>query len=525
MKLTSISYTIRILLFLGIFMLIGLLVNRHYFRLDFTEDKRYTLSNITKGMLKELDAPITATVYFPEDINPAFARYKQDLQDLLSEYKSFGGRNFQYTFVNTNKKDTEAREEIAAEAQQAGVPSYFLTVREQDQSSQVRTFIGTQLKMGTKEEFFNLGEHILGPLQSGQEPPPFEYPLTKTIKKLSSDTKPKVGFVQGHGEPGKDAYEAVLKELEVLYEADTVNLQSDSRWTEFSTLLVVSPTDSFPASHLNRLDQFLSSGGRLFVGINTVNGDLQQQTGSPLTTGLESWLAAKGINVEAAFLTDQNCGQVQVPRQMSFMGMNTMGYVPVKFRYLPLITNFGDHPITSGLEALLTIFVSPVNLAITDSSIQTGVLAYTSSKTGKMPGTTRFDIEADINFQQTWTDAAFSYGPQPIAVYAEGKLVGENSSKLVVVGDGEFATNPQPPNNVDFLVNAVDWLADDTGLIELRSRRAKFRLIDKELSEGERTAFKYTIFLLPILIAIFFGIIRAQLRRTRRSRWQEKDYS
>jgi hypothetical protein len=254
-----------------------------------------------------------------------------------------------------------------------------------------------------------------------------------------------------------------------------------------------------------------------------VGGNLNDPQWDKINTGLESWLAGKGITVESTFLTDVNAASISVQRRQGMFLMNT----PLKFFYFPIIQRFEEHPITQGLEAVQFIFASPVSVMSSDSSMRAGVLAYTSPQTGKVPPPAR------LNIDQQWTEKDFTYGAQPVAIYAEGKFAGGSAeSKIVVVGDGDFPLNqenqPAAPNNLNLLVNSVDWLTDDTGLIELRTRGVESRRIEKLLGDenaGKRRIFKILIFLLPILIAIIFGIIRFQLRRARRNQWMEKDYS
>ena len=100
---------------------------------------------------------------------------------------------------------------------------------------------------------------------------------------------------------------------------------------------------------------------------------------------------------------------------------------------------------------------------------------------------------------------------------------------MIVIGDGDFAVGQGQggiaPNNLNLLVNAIDWLTDDTGLIELRTRSVESRLIEKQLDDSTRNLVKYGVFLLPLLIVIGVGIFRAQKRKSQRVRWMQEDYS
>lgn len=152
----------------------------------------------------------------------------------------------------------------------------------------------------------------------------------------------------------------------------------------------------------------------------------------------------------------------------------------------------------------------------------------TTNQSGKIAPPTYFDPD------KQWTTQDFGYGVQNIAVTLEGKLNGNVASKMVVIGDGDFPVNPPQqqisPNNVNFLVNAVDWLTDDTGLIALRTSSVDSRPLEKLIQDDDETIVmrnlvKYGNFFIPILIVIVFGIVRFQRQRAKRLKWMAEDYS
>jgi len=505
MKLTQLTLTTRIVLFGGIFILLNLLVYRYYFRLDFTADNRYTLTGTTRDILENLEDPVTITAHFSENLPASVGTIRRDFRDLLYEYQSVSDQNVVFEFVNPNED-----EQTEQQAQQQGIAPVMLSVRERDKSEQMRAYMGAVVKMGDQQEsipFIGDGAQM-------------EYNLSRSIKKLTTSNKPKIGWVQGQGEPGLQQIQQAVQELSTLYEVDTVSLSNPGRWSEFKTLAIIASSDSFSMATLGQLDNFLESGGRVLIGINRVGGDLSQQMMPAVSTGLESWLSEKGIVVTPTYLIDAQCGQITVQQQ------TPIGYLQqaVSFPYMPLIINYEDHPITQGLEAVNMLFVSPVEVSPSDSTLKYGNLAYTSEKTGTLPAPTF------INPQKEWTESDFPEGPKPVAVWLEGKIVGETESKMVVVGDGDFAVGQgqqgmMSPNNLNLLVNTIDWLTDDTGLIELRTRSVENRLLEKQLSDSTRTVVKYSVFLLPLLIVIGVGIYRQQRRKRQRLIWKAESYA
>jgi ABC-type uncharacterized transport system involved in gliding motility auxiliary subunit len=268
------------------------------------------------------------------------------------------------------------------------------------------------------------------------------------------------------------------------------------------------------------LDEYLAQGGNLVVAINRVNGDLQQSMGVEVSTGLESWLASKNIQVEKNFIIDANCGQVNVRQQQGVFSFTSQ----VAFPYLPIFTNFADHPVTSGLETVIMQFASSLSYT-GDSTLNFTPLVYTSEKSGTQ------SVPLYFNVQKEWNDNDFPMQNVVAAGILEGKIEGQNEAKLVVIGDGDFAINGQgqqaqqlSPDNVNLLVNTIDWLSDDTGLIELRTRGITSRMLD-QIEDGQKNFLKWLNVILPILLILIYGIIRSQRNRLVREKRRLADYN
>ncbi len=505
--LTKQKVLTSLLLIFGIIILINFFANRFFTRLDFTEDHEYTLSDATKSILKDLDGPVTVSAYFSEDLPPDVAKVKKDLKDMLIEYDNASGGKIVYQFINPNKD-----QQTEMEAQQAGIQPIMINVRERDQMKQQRAYLGAVLQYGSKKETIPF-------IQPGSA---MEFALSSNIKKLVVKQKPKVAFLQGNGEPPLSDLQQLNQQLSILYDVETVKLTDTTQIpSSYKTLVVIAPADTVKPQYFKQLDDFLANGGRILVALNRVKGNLQNASGSSVSTGFENWLNKKGIDVEDEFLIDANAGNVMVRQQNGMFVMNT----PVKFPYLPIITKFADHPITKGIESVMFPFVSPIKITSKDSSIHVVNLAVTSDKAGLEKPPVYFNVTKE------WKRSDFPVSSLPVAVAVDGKLANNTYSKMVVFGDGDFATNGSgqsaqrlQADNVNLMANAIDWLSDDTGLIELRTKGISSRPIDPNLEQGTKTFLKYLNFLLPILLIIAFGIIRFQYRRKLKNKWMTTDY-
>jgi hypothetical protein len=227
-------------------------------------------------------------------------------------------------------------------------------------------------------------------------------------------------------------------------------------------------------------------------------------------------------------ITDVNCASVGVPQQVGPFSMTAQ----VQFPYFPVISNFEDHPASGGIEAILLPFASALNSTNVDSSKQVVSLAYTSEQSGSE------SLPMMIDVQKQWAPTDFTQGTQSVAIAVEGA-----AGKLVVVGSGSFMVNGEPamppgmpgqpqqppqqqqlnPDNINFVANAIDWMSDDSGLSDLRTKGITSRPLDP-VEDGTRSLIKYANVAAPIVLVLLYGIQRRQRNLRKRQRWLEGKY-
>lgn len=499
------STSLYIVFVLAAIVLINIVSDKLFVRLDLTEDHRYTLSTATKDILKELDEPVTITAYFSEDLPPDVAKTRRDFKELLTEYRTISKNNVMYEFVNPN-----ANEEKEKEATSKGIQPVLINMREKDQVKQQKAFLGAVIQKGEKTE-------VIPFMQPGTA---MEYALSSGIKKLSVANKPIVGFLQGHGEPQLMEMQQALTELTVLYQTRPINLLSgDNALEGVKTLAIIAPKDSISPAEFAQIDDFIAKGGNVYVAINRVDGQLQERRGTTVNTGLETWLAKNNVVVDNNFVIDAKCASVGVQQQQGYFTFQSQ----VQFPYIPIISNFADNAITKGLEQVVTQFVSTL-IFTGDSTVHFTPILTTSENAGTLSSPLYFNIE------KNWTKNDFPLAELPIGALLEGNIDGNPNAKMVVIGDGDFAINgkgqgarQQNPDNINLMVNSIDYLSDDTGLIELRTKGVTSRPIE-ELEDGTKLKLKILNFGLPILLIIIIGIIRGQQQRNLRFKRMEEGY-
>ncbi|NJK85575.1 MAG: GldG family protein [Bacteroidales bacterium] len=206
---TKTALLYALLLVTGIIIAVNFLSNRFFFRIDVTEDQRYSLSKATRRIIKSLEEPVTVTAYFSENLPPQYANLKRDFKDMLTEYQSLSKGMVAYEFIDP--AEDEAKEQ---EIMQKGIVQAQIGGREKDEFKIQKAYMGAEVQMGNNSEVISI-------LQTTQG---MEYFLTTSIKKLSVQEKPLVGFLQGNGETGSDQLGHLVHGLSVLYDVQPVTL-------------------------------------------------------------------------------------------------------------------------------------------------------------------------------------------------------------------------------------------------------------------------------------------------------------
>lgn len=496
--------TTTLLLIVGTVALLNILAGKYFFRLDFTEDKRYTLSDATKDIIETLQEPVTIKAYFSSNLPPQLDIIRRDMRDMLVEYSQVSKGMVVYEFL-----DPIEDESLQAKAQQDGVMQLQIQVREKDQMKAQIAYMGLAIEMGDRKESIPAIQSVNG----------LEYSLTSSIKKLSVVSKPLIGILRGHGEAGTSRLRHALRDLDVLYQVEEVVLTDSTRELDkYNTIAIIGPKDSIPQSHLEQLSDFIARGGHMFVAINRVDANMNDgyNMGMAVNTGLEAWLNQLGVDVNSNFVLDAQAVTVMVQMQQGPFVVSQ----PTLFPYYPSIVNFADHPVSGGLEQVFLMFASSINYS-GDSATSFTPLLMSSEMSSTQPASTYIDL------QKQWEESDFPMGNLTLAAALDGPLLG-TPTKMVVVGDADFPISEGQqqqanPDNISLFVNAIDWLSDDTGLIELRTQGATARPID-ELEDGKKTFLKFLNFLLPILLAFGYGIYRFQRNRIIRLKRREEGY-
>jgi ABC-type uncharacterized transport system involved in gliding motility auxiliary subunit len=438
---------------------------------------------------------------------------RKDFRDLLVEYEKRSNGNLVYEFINPNQDD-----DSETKAQTAGINPLIVNVTERDQVQQLRAYMGAVLRMKDTKE-------VIPVIEPGAA---MEYGLTTAIKKMALVDKPKIGILQGHGEPSLGAMPQLRQQLEVLYQVAPVRLTDTTEIPiSYKSLMLVNPKDTLSSSELLKLDNYLNQGGGILVAYDNYSGGINSGfISSKNDIGLKGWLGGKGIILGDQLVLDVNCASVGVPQQVGPFSMTAQ----VQFPYFPIISSIEEHPAIAGVDAILLPFASSLVSTNVDSTQTVTPLASTSDQSGAS------NLPLMIDIQKQWQPSDFPLGTQHVAMAVE-----RQAGKLVIVGSGSFMVNGEPsipgmpgqpqqpepqqlnPDNINFVANAIDWMSDDTGLSDLRTKGVTSRPLDP-IEDSTKNLVKYANVAIPILLVLLYGFQRRQKNLRKRQRWLEGKY-
>lgn len=468
-----------------------------FVRMDFTANSRYSLSKVSKNFIRNNQEPITVDFYVTEDLPQDLKKVAKEFKALLKEYKSLSNTSFT---INTIYPDNN---EKGIQAIEAGIHPLYKEFREMDMEKIQKIFMGAVFKIGEKQSVI--------PAISAETP--IEYEITRILKQASDTQKPVIGFVMGHGEAPLNRMALFINELSHLTDMSMIDLNSSEPLEKYSALCIIDPQDNYKPEELDLLENYLNQGGRLFIALNHAKGQINdsQNHGFINRTGIEDRLEKKGLKIRYDFVIDNNCGTLTFNQKHGFINFQNN----ISFPYLPIINNFSKHTITAGLNSMLLPFASSIEQVKTTSTYIFTPLARTSSMSGIQQAPLFF------NLQKQWNRRDFNH---PYNTVAALLINDDNNSAIITITDADFIMNDIErlgyTDNINFALNSIEWLADNSGLIQLRNKFTIFTSLDP-VDEPTKEFLKYLNFFLPILIILIAAIVhfrKNQRKRINRSR-------
>lgn len=532
------------------------------FRLDLTSEKRYTLDKTTKEVLAELDDVVHIRVFLDGDLPMGFRRMSRELKELLDEFNVYGQRMFEYEFVNplgsVNKAERDA---FVRDLYDRGLEPTNIQERDpRGGTTQRIVFPGAVVSFKGREQVVNLLKN--NPTLSGEENinisvQGFEYSFISTILALKPDSMPKLAFVHGHGQLDELETGDIAQELVKQFEVHRVILGGEvGGLNPYSVVVMAGPTERVSEADKLVLDQYIMGGGSVLWVVDGVNVSVDSLSQGATTLAfpndhnLEDILFKYGARVNPTLIQDMQCAVV--PINVALQGQDSR-FVPAPWVFYPLLNAPVSHPITRNLNLISSRFVSPIDTVGMDSNIDKQVLLRTS------PYSRTLNVPLFINLrqiEQSPLETDFNRSNIPVAVLLEGifpsaftnrPLTAFNNGKpfsfhdhsvptrMVVISDADIIRNEvsrradgayitplgydrysrQTYGNKEFLVNVINYLNDDKGLMNLRTREFKLRLLDKSKVLEQRVRWQVINLTIPSVVLLVFVAVWLIVRRRR----------
>jgi len=553
----------------GILIFLNILGNFFYGYLDLTEEKKYTLTEPTQQLLNDLEEVVYVQVLLDGDFPAGFKRLQNSVRDILEDFRSETGF-VEYEFDNPLDGTPEQIKARQEELSKDGIKATSLTLKDTESQSQQLIYPFAIFNYKGRQYPVNLLEND----QIGMNPDVvlnnsvalLEYKFANAIQKLQLQNKPNIVFVQGHGELAPPEVYDLERTLRQYY--DTGHLPLDSVLTlppdRVSALIIAKPRFAFSDQDKFKVDQYIMNGGkvlwlidRLNVNIDSVNQAKGSYVPFDYQLNLEDQLFKYGVRIDPNMVLDLECSRIRL--SVGQLGTQTQ-FDLFPFYYHPAVSPKSDHPIVKSLDRVNLQFPSSIDIKVkTKTDIEKTVLLASSprSRVQFSPTTLSFDF-----LREPPNPDSYNQPLQPLAVLYEGVFPSlfENRiadgmmttlqqlniefkpqsvpTRMIVVADGDIARNMVRPNsnspngfsaaplgmnqherytyaNKDFLLNALEYLLDDNGVIAARGKEVKLRMLDTVRAEAEKTKWQAINLVLPLVFLLVFGLVFNWVRKRR----------
>ena len=556
------------LILLIILAAINFLASSFHYRFDLTKEKRYTLSKATKELLRGLDEPVVIDVFLKGDFPSGFKKLSATTAELLQEFKEYGKSKIIYKFIEPDEVFTDSLRYADTLAAMGATP-INLTVRVKAGEKQQYVFPTAWIRYKGKSELVNIytgGKRLITPDEMNSAEALMEYQFINAINKITAGSKTFVGYTVGNGQPtGPEVSDLIEGVLRPNYNLFTLNLTTQPSIPDtFKVLLVVKPSVTFTEEERFKLDQYIMHGGKVLWVIDNLNAEMDslqlnsQTIAYERNLNLTDQLFRYGARINPDLIMDLQCDF------LPFIAGGTAEnpqYEFLKWNYFPLFESKGNHPINKNLRLVAGRFVNSIDTVKAEGIKKTFLL--TSSENSRIMGTPAL-ISLNENKNET-EDAKFKAKGIPAAVLLEGKFkslyegriskqkadsmsasgkpfTGKNimDNKMIIIADGDMVLNdfsaqkqqvlPMGVNqftlgtnyeyqfaNRDFILNCLEYLLNDGGIMETRNKDFVLRVLDTKKVSEQKTFWQLINTALPVLIVLIFGFIFQQIRKRKYS--------
>jgi gliding-associated putative ABC transporter substrate-binding component GldG len=543
-----------LVLLFGFLVLLNLVSHFYFKRFDLTHDKRYTLSETTIQLIENIKEPIFIDVFLDGDFPSEFKRLQTETKQILEEFRSYNS-NLIFQFTNPLENESQA-EQYAQELINLGFVPTNINSTKKGKKELIQVFPWAIVNQEQKSVRVPLLVNNFGNSPSdniNNSVQLLEYAFADAITKITSGKQKKIAILKGNGQIADKYQSDFLFNLKEYYQLGEFNLDSlqDNpqkvleNLNRFDATIIAKPTEAFSDTEKYILDQYVMNGGKSLWLIDKVVMDidsLQNENSAafafPRELDLDDLFFKYGVRI--------NYQLVQDLLSTPITAQSAQGDVPIDWLYSPIVKSLDNHPITKNINLIKLEFANTIDTL--NNGIKKTILLK-SSPQSKVIGA---PLEVNLyQFMENLDEASFTNGNQTLGVLLEGKFTsafknrvkpfiatsGSDegvSNKMIVIADGDIVNytyvNKKPLlngidqwtqqvyGNKDFLLNAVNYLLDDNGLINIRNKEIILASLDKEKVKQDFTFIQVLTVGLPILILFIFGIFFTFIRKRKYAR-------
>jgi len=544
-----------------ILIVLNVLGTLFFHRFDLTKDKRYTLSPTSLQIVKQVQNPLSIKIYM-EGVLPAdFKRLQQETKQLLEEFQAYN-KNIVFEFVDPLENEEES-EELTKSLFKKGLTPINITVDDKGKQSQAMVFPWAVALYNDKEVKIPLLKNIMGAsttqkvIGSIQH---LEYSIADGINRVTTKKQKKIAILKGNGELREVHIAKMLMQIHESYLIGPFTLDSvakDPNGTlnelkKYDLTIISKPTEKFSDEEKEVLDQYIMNGGKTLWLIDQVAADmdsLYNDMGAtlayPRDLNLNDMFFKYGFRINPDLVKDEQGSPIKLATGEQGSATQYQDFI---WKFAPQVYPTSPHPIVKNMGGIKFDFASPIDTL--KNGIRKTVLLQ-SSQYSRVIGTPS-EINLNMVTEKTTPQDYLNKGNIPLAVLLEGSFHSafenrvlpfkDNSftpkgkpNKMIVVSDGDIVRNQLDKNmepvelgydqrtgnlydNKDFIMNCINYLLDDTGLINIRSKDVELPLLDKEKVYQRYSTTQFITIGVPILILALFGLAFTFVRKRKYSR-------
>ncbi|MDO5637346.1 MAG: gliding motility-associated ABC transporter substrate-binding protein GldG [Myroides sp.] len=545
--------------FLGIaiaLIVINIASNFVFHRFDLTADKRYTLSETTKTILNDISEPLFIEVFLEGNFPAELRKLQTETKQLLEEFQA-ENKNIHFVFVDP-LADENAAVQMAEQLFANGMKPINITVNDKGKQSQEMIFpwaVATQGDNNAKIQLLKNAMAASTEDKVASSVQHLEYAITEAIYKVATEKSKKIAIIKGIGEPDDIYIADFLRTVKDSYfiapfTLDSVAMNPKKTLNDlkgYDLAVITKPTQPFTDEQIQVLDQFVMNGGKSIWLLDQVHAEmdsLYNKSGEmlvmPKDQSLGAMLFKYGVRVNPDLVKDEMGSPIKLA--IGQQGSETV-YETFNWKFAPYSVSFSTHPIVKNIDGVKFDFANSIDTLQND--IKKTVLLTTSPYATKVGTPTIIGLAQTI--QEPTNPAQKPQPVIPLAVLLEGSftsvfknriipfkmdgyLTDGKPNKMIVVSDGDIIKNQlnqeyQPMElgydkwtntlygNKEFLINAVNYLLDDNGLIHLRTKEVKLPLLDKEKVYTDYSTIQTIIVALPLAVLAIFGLLFTYFRK------------